>query len=321
MMQNAQETPVAMIEGDRLCTGCSYNLRGQTVVKEPHYGLAIARCPECGTPAAMQEYPLLGRWPGRIKVFVALAYAVTCLFALFVTFLILMGMTAGLSESTNDDLANTIAQEWADYVNAEEAKGNTPLKTMPLYNQALRDQNTNKLVPYIWNYVDRDWWKELGTNQSLASQIRHIANEMRGVIVLMGISLFLVGCVWAVLLLAVRPRVIFVFALVPAGFVLTFLFSGTLESNGVNGWDTASGIAQSEAFMAGTIVVLTTWLVCGGLGIRLGRPLARLGVRALLPPSMRGPLAELWFTDGKPLPTNTRAPRTLYPETRKAEEV
>ena len=61
-------------------------------------------------------------------------------------------------------------------------------------------------------------------------------------------------------------------------------------------------------------------LVCGGLGIRFGRPLARLGVRALLPPSMRGPLAELWFTDGKPLPTNTRTPRTLYPETRKASE-
>ena len=320
MTQNAQETPVAVIEGDRLCTGCSYNLRGQTVVKEPHYGLAIARCPECGTPAALQEYPLLGRWPGRIRVFVALTYAVTCLMALFVTFLVLMGMSAALSESTNDDLANTIAQEWADYVNAEEAKGNTPLKAMPLYNQALRDQTTNKLVPYIWNYVDRDWWKEQGTSKSLISHIKHIASEMRGVIVLMGISLFFGGCVWAVLLLAVRPKLIFVFALVPAGFVVTFLLSGTLDSNGVNGWDSATGLAQNDAFAAGIIVVLSAWLVCGGLGIRFGRPLARLGVRALLPPSMRGPLAELWFTDGKPLPTNTRTPRTLYPETRKASE-
>ncbi len=321
MTQNAQETPVSMIEGDRLCTGCSYNLRGQTVVREPHYGLFIARCPECGTPAALQEYPLLGRWPGRIKVFVSLAYAVTCLFALFVTFMILMGMTAALSESTNDDLANTIAQQWADYVNAEEAEGNTPLKNMPLYNQALRDQTTNKLVPYIWNYVDRDWWERTGTSQSLMSHIKHIASEMRGVIVLMGISLFLGGTVWAVLLLAARPRVIYVFALLPAGFVLTFLFSGTLDSNGVNGWDTASGLAQSDAFLAGTIVVLTTWLVCGGLGIQFGRPLARLAARALLPPTMRGPLAELWFTDGKRLPPSTRAPRTLYPETQKAGQV
>src|SRR5262249_5687552 len=45
---------------------CGHNLFGQPIVRERHYGLIIARCPECGTVSPLQEYPTLGPWATRI---------------------------------------------------------------------------------------------------------------------------------------------------------------------------------------------------------------------------------------------------------------
>lgn len=56
---------VSLLVGDRFCINCGFNLVGQSVVREPHYDMLMVRCPECGTAAAMQEYPMLGRWAGR----------------------------------------------------------------------------------------------------------------------------------------------------------------------------------------------------------------------------------------------------------------
>ena len=319
MSQNERtEEPLSTVEGDRLCAGCSYTRRGQTVVREPHYGLAIVRCPECGVPAALQEYPLLGRWPGRIRVFVALSYTLACLFALFMTFMILMGTTAAMSEAADNTLASTIAERWAEHVNEEEALGNTPLSGMPLFNQPTRDSE-GKLVPYVWNYVDRDWWRSVRQDETLTTRVIDVARNTRGIWILLGVVFLIGGCVWIVLLLSARRPAAFLIILIPPVFVVLFIFSGTFENSGFNGWSPATSIAQDEIFSATSVVVLTLWIVFGGLGILIGRSLARLGVRALLPPTLRGSLAELWFTDNKPLPTNTRAPRTLHPEARRAE--
>ena len=308
--------PVSMIEGDRLCAGCAYNLRGQTIEKEPHYGLYIAKCPECGTPAALQEYPLLGRWPGRIRVFVALSYVLACLFALFMTFMILMGFTAATSETADDSLANTIAERWAVHVNEEEALGNDPMQGMPLFSQPRRD-DAGQLVPFVWNYVDREWWRSVRGEGNYFTRVSAVTKGMKGLVAIFSAAFFVGGCVWIVLLISARRPAAFVVILIPAAFVLLFVWSDTFENNGMNGWNTASGIAQDEIFSAAAAVVLSLWVVFGGLGIVFGRPLARLGVRALLPPTLRGSLAELWFTDNKPLPTGTRAPRTMQPEARK----
>lgn len=61
----ARDRRVSLLVGDRFCIACGFNLVGQSVVREPHYNMLMVRCPECGTAAAMQEYPLLGRWASR----------------------------------------------------------------------------------------------------------------------------------------------------------------------------------------------------------------------------------------------------------------
>jgi len=41
--------PVGVIEMDRFCDRCGYNLRTQAVTRDEHTGILICRCPECGT--------------------------------------------------------------------------------------------------------------------------------------------------------------------------------------------------------------------------------------------------------------------------------
>lgn len=62
---------VSTVVGDRCCTSCGFNLIGSPIVRESHYSMLIIRCPECGTCAAVQEYPLLGRWARRCTALMA----------------------------------------------------------------------------------------------------------------------------------------------------------------------------------------------------------------------------------------------------------
>lgn len=67
------EQRVSEIRGDRLCERCGFNLCGQMVLREGHYGLLIARCPECGQVAPMQEYPRRSKWARRVVAVAAAA--------------------------------------------------------------------------------------------------------------------------------------------------------------------------------------------------------------------------------------------------------
>ncbi|MEZ6164498.1 MAG: hypothetical protein R3B67_08695 [Phycisphaerales bacterium] len=59
--------------------GCGFNLYGQSVTREEHYGLAIARCPECGTVAALQQYPVMTHWVNRFRLIIGGIYIVLLL--------------------------------------------------------------------------------------------------------------------------------------------------------------------------------------------------------------------------------------------------
>lgn len=81
--------PIAVIELDRFCTSCAYNLRTLPVTRDPRTDIPVVRCPECGTfqpanDATTAVRPWLqrlislgiGLWMlGLIAVFVWLAIA------------------------------------------------------------------------------------------------------------------------------------------------------------------------------------------------------------------------------------------------------
>lgn len=316
MTNDQHERPVSTILGDRLCVKCAYNLRGQPVLQEPHYGLLLARCPECNTPAALQEYPLLGRWPARIRVLVALIYALVGLAALGATCGIIAGASAGLGSIGSGEASWRVAQMWADHVNAEEALGNTPLAGAPPFVQTNR--NTEGLVVASeWMLLDRIWWEsrrgEFFT-RSIPETALHIIAQQPWAAAAVTVPFFVMGAIWATYLLGARRRALLLCCPIPVAIVALLTIAFNNESAGFGTWVYSNHLVEDATFFGAIAAVGALWIVFAGLGLVLGRPLARLAVRALLPPTLRGALAELWFTDGLPLPASTRAPRRLHPE-------
>ncbi len=52
---------VRVVRERRPCMKCGYDLRGQGVVGEPHYGWAVVRCPECGLVTPMHGFAMSRR--------------------------------------------------------------------------------------------------------------------------------------------------------------------------------------------------------------------------------------------------------------------
>jgi hypothetical protein len=71
-----RDTPRETVAGDRVCMQCLHPLAGSSIVREPETGLLYCRCVECGTAAALLEYPTITPWIRRMKS-VAAAFFVT----------------------------------------------------------------------------------------------------------------------------------------------------------------------------------------------------------------------------------------------------
>ena len=277
------DTPLGyLIQTDRPCVRCGFNLFGQTVVREGHYGLVSTRCPECGQLAALQEYPALGRWADRWARLIAAAWVAGLVAAMFVNFGPLMGFVMASLETACSDLGNEIALRHAD---SQTAQGPT---TFPMLGTGR------------WTMIEARWWQDnrdaiIGARPSLNAWINWSVVWMWIPMSFIG---FAGGVCWSTCLLGARKR----FAIIPA-----FL---PLMAAGLIGWtvhhEEASGAALVQASTLGIgelqdivlsvmLGVVSAWIL---LGVWLGRRTARLVVRWSLPPRMRSSLAILWTRDG-----------------------
>ena len=116
---------ISTIAGDRLCVGCGFNLTGQPVVREETYELLIARCPECGTVAPLQEYPMLGKWARRLAALMAGAFTLTLVSVLLISSLSLFGVARGMSQTASMPVAADIAIAYFDHVAAKVEAGDS----------------------------------------------------------------------------------------------------------------------------------------------------------------------------------------------------
>ncbi|MFO0875109.1 MAG: hypothetical protein U0575_14210 [Phycisphaerales bacterium] len=284
---------VSTIAADRLCVACGHNLIGQPVVREPHYGLIVARCPECGEVAALQEYPLLGRWGNRLGLMLAAICMAIGIALVVASSLALTSMTMGVGGAFATGLTRQVEQDLQRW--AASALPATPwwqARAAPEAQQWWDEQGG--LDGFV---TAHGGWFRCGNRMALLLWIPCAAAATS------------IGVVWSVLLLGVRRQRLWAIGLVLIGLAATFeilVISADLDlfsASGARGWfDEAYRSAMMRLDWPVRGVTLALLAVALAVGFAVGRPLARAATCLLLPPRFRGVLSILWTADGKPPP-------------------
>lgn len=286
--------PVSIVSADRMCTGCGHNLYGQNVVREPHYELLIARCPECGAAAAMQEYPLLGRWAGRIGAVLA---ALCLLLAIAATF-----GSAGALGAMSYGIGNEFGQPLTEIAQVEFDRWATINRPGKVSWQVREGPEGMK------------WWADQGGLSGFVAAhggwLAIVDWRMAFFWIPAAVAAFGIGCFWSVALLGMRRRKAWKFAvllfLLASAVVAFAVFMDTTGRLG-GGWLTQVYVQRRLRIGGGmamaTLVVLMPVVVAG---LWIGRSLARAAATIFLPPRFRGVLSILWTADGMEFPRRGR---------------
>lgn len=290
------EQRVSTVAGHRLCASCGFALLGQPIVREPHYNMLIIRCPECGVVAAVQEYPALGRWAGRWAALLAALWLFALVVAVFASAGTLFGFGQGMVEMGSTTYAEAISlahDEW--YRALPDPKTSAVTQYMPAQGTAL---------PSAYSWIDSTWWDGLDQAAFLRAHgggfgaIDPDAMWFIGWVVVAGL---VIGVFWSVALLGQRRKramlVVLVLVALAAGF--SYMMHATNSYTWMGpGITYASWVARGELAPYIETIALATGALAAVAGVWLGRPLARLAVRTLLPPHLRPPLHALWLSDG-----------------------
>lgn len=286
----APEEPVhRLLTGDRLCIGCGYSLVHQPILREPAYGLLIVRCPECGSVAPVQEYPLLGRWAARLAAIGAAAWLVVLLSILAASTLTITASGFMAWETGRREVTRTLESVVMDETGMDISGGYPPPEFA-----AWCDAEGMPAVARRVLAASGDAWSVPG----LAVNALGFAP-----LPLLG------GLALAVLLLHRRPA-----TAAALGVSLTMGIAGLILWFNVRG-EAASGITRSTdaAFLAlGWRIVLGGMLLNAAVfagACFFGRSITRWLIRLAVPPRMRGSLAFLWLADDLPPPPGVRNPR------------
>jgi len=305
---------VSAIVGDRLCVKCGFNLTGQPVLREPHYQLLISRCPECGTAAPLQEYPLLGRWANRWAAALAACWLLLLLVWVIGIGFAVWGLSLGAAElgaERFDDVIEIAYDEWAaasaPQAGAAHSTG-APAPPNPPVLPGARLRTHYAGVPAM----DRAWWNGVDRAallQSAGGFRRAVAPD--GFIPMLPLVLmcFLLGAAGSVAMLHLRGVRLALVALAPVAIALA-LAAATVAVRSAH--IRAAPFLDSED-AAWQIVgprihalALALAFVALAAGLVSGRPLVRRAARALLPPRLCNSLSLLWLTDKRPLPRPAR---------------
>src|SRR5256885_10210974 len=258
----------AQLEVDHFCDACGYNLHGQDVTRDPHLGVLVCRCPECGKfhPAGAGS-TATSIWLSRLATLALFAWVLIVLCGIFwigVGFAALQGGYVDQMSWNKDVTPDGKPVEWLNDKNY--IKG-----TNIVVNQVVSVRTTVRPT----NDKPQWWWEQgpyvLGC-------------------VLLGVG---AGVLWVVILWH-WPRHRYAYAmllpLLCAGIVL-FVVGIDDEYDHIRGWVVRT-VLMIALFQAAMIA----------LGLWIGRPLGRTVVRMLIPPRPRQFLAFLWYADGKKMP-------------------
>lgn len=278
------------IRTDRPCARCGFNLFGQTIVREAHYGLIAARCPECGQLAALQEYPALGKWADRWAKLLAALWVLVVVGTMAAQFGSTLGLTVAAMEHVFEDAGSEITSRYVAWEQQQQTGPPTQGNLNMFYGG--------------WYTVTEAWWE--------TERPRYLQETRRAqpfdrltftLYTVLAIISFTYGVFWSTVTLGARRWGAFVLPLFPVGLACAFAWSISLPEPNMPGYLTGRE-AAADLFrwpiLLGAVGAIGLGLIPGVL---LGRKLARLMVRLALPPRMRSALAILWTRDGLPAPT------------------
>lgn len=83
-------TLIGKLDADRVCRKCLHQLHGTQVYRDARLDLPVVRCSECGTTAAVTEFPYDWKWLRRGGILLAAFAALVC-------FLLLAGDVAAIA--------------------------------------------------------------------------------------------------------------------------------------------------------------------------------------------------------------------------------
>lgn len=302
---SAQPERLGTVLADRVCTRCYFNLAGQPVVRETHYGLVVVRCPECGTIASVQEYPHLSRWSRRVVVLVAIAW--------FGFLSLMLLASAAIVQSSASSLATHAAEPSAVAL----AKAHLEFQKERASIVGPQQQNVNAW--YLsqpaspWSYIEQVYLDSTPPGQFFAQSGAWSAIWTPRLITNWSINMivaFAIGVCWSVALPHARRwrRLIIIPVILGLAVAMGLVqgvngsglwnggFSQWMWTN--NGWQFATHVMLPYVSMPVTLGAIATASVTLVAGVYLGRGIARWGARILLPPRLREPLFFLWLCDG-----------------------
>jgi len=303
------------IRADRACIGCGFNLFGQTVTKEPHYGMAITRCPECGTVAALQTYPAMSHWVNRFRSIIAAVWIVLLLGAFAGNTMILTGLSLSATELASENLAEIIGASHEEWDKAREAQ---PVATITQPNAAptqvvisgstfTTSNGTTVVIPgsgsnsFRWVTISEEWKRDhLDSTIEQAGGVWANADGEFLIMLIPGIIVgVLCGIFWSVTLLGGSKKRAMLVPLVACLIAVAMVI-------GINNADSSFQWAReiSRGYYAPIIapIMISIQLVALCLGVLLGRKIARFVVVMALPARNRVPLSLLWTCEGHSLP-------------------
>lgn len=305
------EQRLGPLVGDRFCAACGFNLVAQTIVREPHYSMLMVRCPECGSCAALQEYPALGPWAARWSRVLAVALLVVLLGSIGASSLLCWGMSIPAVEAMSRPLRDRIGAAHAQWqLERAQAAAAVPVPSppppsapggiAPITPTPANVQSPTAMLGSWTEYIDAQWVRQADMQAVLSSQgglATAIDWSQLGWIVPASPGVFALGVLFSVLLLGSSRRKASV--VVPVVLGLSTAWAAISLTDGALKW---GGSAMSAAVeLVGLRLHLVVYVFFAQimlLGVWLGRPIARVVVRMLLPPRLCGSLADLWLCEG-----------------------
>lgn len=326
---------VGVIRGERYCTSCSFPLVGQPVTRDATYNLLIARCPECGTAAALQEYPTLNRWATRLAALVAVVYMLVVLALVAVSAYAVRFWAVDTQRALAEGYSEHLAAAHQTRVTSENLLATlTPPPSMP------KDQFENNLkwmlfaTPGYTCQVDTKWFESTGRSLMASETSRWRPAAIRDMLYSIASGFIVavaVGVLWAAILWHIPRRRAWFIAIIatapglawaivlPGISVVAWALWYAIGARGVPNTSAWIGLDENTAWAArvGLVTYKPAGLIAWGelfwqswtyaaialyvgclLGLLFGRPIARLTLRLLVPPRLLTPIADFWAADG-----------------------